>query len=71
MFAAKTNPAITTDAALKQCYDSGYRLAEYLSQGSEDVDGIKPQQVIFLSSPVERALSTAEEAIRGFTDYCE
>lgn len=64
-----TNPSITDENALKQYYDLGSRLAEFLSQGSEVT--IKPSQVIFLGSPVERALQTTEQVIKGFLDYCK
>lgn len=67
----RANPQITREEALQQCYDLGYRLAELLSEASEGYNGVDPSQVMFLSSPLERGLNTAEAAIRGFRDCCE
>lgn len=65
------DPRITTREALQQCYDSGYKLAEVLCDSSGGHSGVDPRQVVFLSSPLERGLDTAKEAIRGFMTYCK
>lgn len=62
---ATTNPDITSPESLQHCEDTGFKLAEFLSKG-----GITVDQLVFLSSPSNRALTTSDRVISGIKRFC-
>lgn len=63
---ARINPTISSSASLKHCEATGFTLAEFLTKG-----GITADQLVFLSSPSERALKTCSCVISGVKHFCK